>query len=375
MHRTPAVAAVIALLASPALADEPAPLPAWNDTPTKQAVVAFVEKVTDEDADTFVPAAERIAVFDNDGTLWAEQPVYFQLLFAFDRIRAMADEHPEWKDTEPFKSVIAGDDKAALGSGKEGLAKIMAASHAGMTADDFQAAARDWLSTAEHPTLKRRYVDCVYQPQLELLAYLRANGFKTFIVSGGGIDFLRVFAEDAYGIPPEQIVGTSLKAAYEVRDGVPVIVKRPEAFFIDDKEGKPVGIHQHIGRRPILAVGNSDGDFQMLEYTTTPRPRTGDDDDTTPRLGMLIHHDDADREFGYDRDAHVGKLARGLDESGERGWLVVSMKDDWGTVFPALGEAAEAAAADPQPAVTVKAAASCCAAAAARAAALLEPSR
>ncbi|MEQ8848021.1 HAD family hydrolase [Botrimarina sp.] len=308
---------------APAAAAED-PLPSWNDTPAKQAIVDFVQRVTDRSGDHFVPPAERIATFDNDGTLWAEQPAYFQLLFAFDRVRAMAGDHPEWRHEEPFKSVLAGDYRSAAASGKEGLVKVLAASHTGMTADDFRSAAKEWLATSEHPTLGRRYADCLYQPQLELLEYLRANGFKTFIVSGGGIDFLRAFAEEAYGIPPEQVVGTSIDATYEFRDGVPVIVKQPSGLFVDDKAGKPVGIYQHIGRRPILAVGNSDGDFQMLEYTTT---REG------PSLGVLVHHTDAEREFAYDRDSHVGKLDRGLDEAPQRGWVVVDMAKDWSTVF------------------------------------------
>lgn len=319
---------VLALSASAVLAH---PLPSWNDTPTKQAIVAFVEKVTTEGSPDFVPPEERIATFDNDGTLWAEQPAYFQLIFVFDRVKAMAADHPEWKDTEPFKSVLADDMKAVIASDKQGLAKLAAVTHTGMTAEAFAAAVDDWLATAKHPTLHRPYDSLIYQPQLELLAYLRDHGFKTFIVSGGGIDFMRVFAERAYSIPPEQIVGTSIDAKYELRDGVPVIVKLPSGLFVDDKEGKPVGIYQHIGRRPIIAVGNSDGDFQMLEYTTTPASKGG----SGPRLGILVHHDDAQREWAYDRDSHIGKLARGLDEAKQRGWIIVSMKDDWATVFPA----------------------------------------
>lgn len=318
-------ALLIVLLVSIARGQEQRPLPAWRDTPAKQAIIAFVESVTDEDGSNFVPPKQRIAVFDNDGCLWAEQPLYFQLLFAMDRVQQMAPDHPEWKHTEPFKSVLAGDVKQVLASGHTNVAKILAASHANKNAADFQRDVAEWLKTDKHPTLNRRYIDCVYQPQLELLAYLRENGFKTFIVSGGGIDFLRVFAEKSYGIPPEQVVGSSLKATYEIRDGVPAIIKQPEIHLVNDKEGKPVGIHQHIGRRPILAVGNSDGDFQMLEYTTA-----GDGQS----LGILIHHDDAEREFAYDRDSHIGKLNRGLDEADERGWLIVSMKDDWETIFP-----------------------------------------
>lgn len=300
-------------------------LPSWNDGPSKQAIMDFVEKTTTEGSPDFVPPAQRIAVFDNDGTLWAEQPAYFQLLFAIDRVKAMAKDHPEWQEQEPFKSAIAGDMEALLASGKEGLAKILAASHTGMTTEEFADSVRQWLDTARHPTTGKKYSEMVYKPMLELLEYLRANGYKTFIVSGGGIDFLRVFAEEVYGIPPEQVVGTSVAATYEVRDGVPVLIKQPEGLFIDDKEGKPVGIHQHIGRWPVFAAGNSDGDFQMLEYTTA-----GDG----PRFAMVVHHTDAEREWAYDRDSHIGRLERGLDEADERGWAVVDMSADWKTVFP-----------------------------------------
>ncbi|MEM1208329.1 MAG: HAD family hydrolase [Planctomycetota bacterium] len=302
------------------------PLPSWHDTEPKAAIVAFVEAVTDENADTFVSPAERIAVFDNDGCLWAEQPVYFQLLFAIDRVQAMADDHPEWQNEEPFKSALAGDMHGLAAGGKEGLAKLLAASHANLTVDEFQADVADWLATARHPTLDRPYTSLVYQPQLELLDYLRANGFKTFIVSGGGVDFVRVFSENAYGIPPEQVVGTRLEAELQQRDGVPVIVKLPAISLVDDKAGKPVGIHQHIGRRPIFAAGNSDGDLQMLQYTAA-----GDG----PSFGLLIHHTDADREFAYDRDSHVGKLDQALDAAPDYGWTVVDMANDWATVFPA----------------------------------------
>ena len=310
--------------ASPAAAAEP--LPSWNDGAARRAILRFVERVTDEASPDYVAPAERIAVFDNDGCLWAEQPVYFQLAFAFDRVKALAADHPEWRTAEPFRSVLAEDYKRAIASGKEGLAKLLAVSHTGVTADEFHATARDWLATARHPTLGRRYVDCTYQPQLELLELLRDNGFQTFIVSGGGIDFLRAFAEEAYGIPPERVVGTSVEATYELRDGEPVIVKQASGLFVDDKQGKPVGIHQHIGRRPILAVGNSDGDFQMLEYTTAG---------PGPRLGVIVHHTDAAREFAYDRESAVGRLDRALDEAAPRGWVVVDMAKDWATVFRA----------------------------------------
>jgi phosphoglycolate phosphatase-like HAD superfamily hydrolase len=302
------------------------PLPSWNDTATKQAVTAFVAKVTKEGSPDFVPVPERVAVFDNDGTLWCEQPVYVQVAFALDRVKALAEKHPEWKEKQPFKAVLEGDHKALAAAGEKGLVEIIAATHTGMTIDEFEAAVRDWIATAKHPKYQRPYTECVYQPMLELLAYLRANGFKTFIVSGGGVDFMRVFAERVYGVPPEQVVGSTGKTRYEVRDGKPVLVRLPEIDFIDDKAGKPVGIHKLIGRRPVMAFGNSDGDFEMLEYTTAGKGA---------RFGLFVHHTDAEREFAYDRKSHIGKLDRGLDEAAKRGWVVASMKDDWKTVFPA----------------------------------------
>lgn len=308
-------------LASSATAADP--LPSWNESGSKQAILDFVEKVTTEGPD-FVPVPERIAVFDNDGCLWAEQPMYFQAFYIFDRIKALAPQHPEWATEEPFASVLKGDYKGALAGGEHGLLAMAAATHAGLTADEFARSVDEWLATARHPFTGKAYTDMVYQPMLELLDYLRANGFKTFIVSGGGIDFMRPWTERVYGIPPEQVVGSSLKAAYEVRDGKPVIVKLPELDFIDDKAGKPVGIHQHIGRRPIFAAGNSDGDFEMLEWTTAGEGA---------RFGMLVHHTDAEREFAYDRESHVGKLARGLDEGPQRGWAIVDMKSDWKVVY------------------------------------------
>lgn len=310
-----------AALALPAIAADP--LPSWNEGATKQAILGFVEKVTSEGVD-FVPPAERIAVFDNDGTLWAEQPLYFQAFYLFDRVKALAPQHPEWTSEEPFASVLKGDYKSALAGGEHGLLAMAAATHAGLTSEEFSASVNDWLATAKHPFTGKAYTDMVYQPMLELLDHLRANGFKTFIVSGGGIDFMRPWTERVYGIPPEQVIGSSLKAAYEVREGKPVIVKRPELNFIDDKAGKPVGIHQHIGRRPIFAAGNSDGDFEMLEWTASGEG---------PRLGILIHHTDAEREFAYDRESHVGKLARGLDEAPQRGWSLIDMKSDWKTIY------------------------------------------
>jgi len=301
------------------------PLPSWNDTATKQALVTFVEKVTKPGSSDFVPKSERIAVFDNDGTLWSEQPMYFQAFFIFDRIRQLAPQHPEWKTREPFASVLKGDLKMALAGGERALLEMAMATHAGMTTDEFNEIVRDWIATARHPRTGKLYTEMVYQPMLELLTYLRANGFKTFIVSGGGIEFMRPWAERVYGIPPEQVVGSSIKTKYEVRDGKPVIVRLPELNFIDDKAGKPVGIRQHIGRRPIMACGNSDGDFEMLEWTTSG---------TGARFGLLVRHTDAEREWAYDRDSHIGRLSCGLDEAPKRGWLIVDMKRDWKRIFP-----------------------------------------
>jgi phosphoglycolate phosphatase-like HAD superfamily hydrolase len=300
-------------------------LPSWNDGATKERIVEFVEAVTREGGKDFVPPDDRIAVFDNDGTLWSEQPLYFQLAFALDRVKALAPRHPEWKTTEPFKSVLAGDMKGVAASGHKGVAQIVAASHAGNTSEEFEQIVKDWIATAKHPKWNRRYDELVFQPMLELLDYLRANGFKTYIVSGGGVEFIRAFAERVYGIPPEQVIGSSIKTEYQVRDGKPVIARLPEIDFVDDKEGKPVGIHKFIGRRPVMAFGNSDGDFQMLEWTTS-----GDG----ARLGAIVHHTDAEREYAYDRDSKIGQLVRGLDEADKRGWLVIDMKKDWKTIYP-----------------------------------------
>ncbi len=305
------------------------PLPSWNDGPVKQSITRFVEAVTTQGAPTFVPAAERIATFDNDGCLWAEQPMYFQLFFALDRVKALAPLHPEWKDREPFASLLRGDVKAALAGGEHAILEIVMATHADTTTEEFEALAKEWLATARHPETGRLYTDMVYQPMLEVLAYLRANGFKTFIVSGGGIEFLRVFSEKVYGIPPEQVVGSSIKTKFEMRDGRPVLMRLPEINFIDDKGGKPVGINQHIGRRPIAAFGNSDGDLQMLQWTTAG---------SGERLGCLVRHTDAEREWAYDRTSSVGRLDKALDEALARGWTVVDMKRDWKTVFRAPGE-------------------------------------
>lgn len=301
------------------------PLPSWNDGPARQSIIDFVAKVTQEGTAGYVPSSERIAVFDNDGCLWSEQPLYAQLAFAFDRVKALAPQHPEWQTQEPFASLLRGDLETVLAGGETAIAQIVMATHAGTTTEEFAQVVRDWLATARHPVTDRPYTTMVYQPMLELLGYLRANGFKTFIVSGGGIEFMRPWTEAVYGIPPEQVVGSSIKTRYEVRDGKSVLVRLPELNFIDDKAGKPVGINQHIGRRPIFAAGNSDGDFEMLEWTTAG---------AGPRFGLIVHHDDAGREVAYDRKSHIGRLDRGLDEAGKRGWVLVSMKNDWRTVYP-----------------------------------------
>ena len=319
------VACAASLMGVPAYGQQD-PLPSWNDTQPKQAIVAFVDKVTDPGSPDFVPVPDRIATFDNDGCLWAEQPLYFQAIFIFERIQQMAADHPEWEDTEPYASVLRGDWKAALAGGEQALVEMVMATHAGMTTDEFSEIVIQWLATARHPQTGRPYTEMVYQPMLELLAYLRANGFKTFIVSGGGIEFMRPWAEQVYGVPPEQVVGSSIRTSYEIRDGEPVLVRLPEVNFINDKVGKPVGINQHIGRRPLMAFGNSDGDFQMLEWTTAGEG---------PRFGLLVHHTDGEREWAYDRESHVGRLDRGLDQGPERGWTIVSMKDDWKVIFPA----------------------------------------
>ena len=323
MKQTLATLIASVLLAAHAFAGDP--LPSWADTAPKQAITNFVEKVTKEGSSDFVPPSERIAVFDNDGTLWAEQPMYFQAFFIFDRIKQLAPQHPEWKEKEPFASVLRGDVKTALSGGEHALLEMAMATHAGMTTDEFENVVTDWITTAKHPTTGKLYTGMIYQPMLELLTYLRANGFKAFIVSGGGIEFMRPWAEKVYGIPPEQVIGSSIKTRFEVRDGKPVIVRLPELNFIDDKAGKPAAIQHHIGRRPIFAVGNSDGDFEMLEWTTSGKGA---------RFGLLLHHTDAEREWAYDRDSHIGKLAKGLDEAKSRIWTVTSMKDDWKAIYP-----------------------------------------
>jgi phosphoglycolate phosphatase-like HAD superfamily hydrolase len=301
------------------------PLPSWNEGANKQAILNFVTSVTTEGGDGFVPVDERIAVFDNDGTLWCEQPLYFQGFFAFDRVKALAPEHPEWKEQEPFKAILANDLPGVAAAGEKGLLSVIAATHSGMTTDEFSRLVSEWMKTAQHPRFKRPYNQCIYQPMLELLAYLRSKEFKTFIVSGGGIEFMRPWTETTYGIPPQQVVGSSGKLKFEFRDGQPVLLKLPEVEFIDDKAGKPVGIQKFIGRRPIAAFGNSDGDLEMLQWTTS-----GDG----LRFGLIVHHTDGEREYKYDRDSSVGRLDKALDAAKTSGWTVVSMKDDWREIFP-----------------------------------------
>lgn len=301
-------------------------LSSWNEGPAKAAILEFVGKVTKQGSPDFVPPPERIATFDNDGTLWAEQPMYFQLLFTLDRIKALAPRHPEWVGKEPFASLLKGDVKAALAGGDKALLELVMATHADMTTEAFEAIVKDWIATARHSKTKKLYSEMVYQPMLELLAYLRANGFKTFIVSGGGIEFMRPWAEKVYGVPPEQVIGSSIKTKYALRNGKPALVRLPEVNFIDDKEGKPVGINQHIGRRPIAAFGNSDGDLQMLQWTTAGEGA---------RFALYVHHTDGEREWAYDRNSKVGRLDKGLDEARAKGWTVVDMKQDWKVIFPA----------------------------------------
>jgi phosphoglycolate phosphatase-like HAD superfamily hydrolase len=301
-------------------------LPSWNDGTVKKSIAEFVARVTTQGGPDFVPVPERIATFDNDGTLWTEQPYYFQLAFALDRIKTMAPQHPEWKDKQPFKALLEGDKKAFAAAGKDGQLKVVAVTHAGMTTEDFTKAVIDWIETARHPRFNRPYTELVYQPMLELLAYLRANGFKTFIVSGGGIEFMRPWTERVYGIPPEQVVGSSGVVKFQIgADGRPELLKLAKIEFVDDGPGKPAGINRFIGRRPIFAFGNSDGDLQMLQWTMAGQGA---------RFAGLVHHTDAEREYAYDRESKVGKLDKALDEATAKGWAVVDMKRDWKAVFP-----------------------------------------
>ncbi|WP_390894602.1 HAD family hydrolase [Bradyrhizobium diazoefficiens] len=301
------------------------PLPSWNEAPTKASIVDFVARVTENGGPYFVPPDQRIATFDNDGTLWIEQPMYVQLAFALDRVKVLAPMHPEWKDKQPFAAVLNGDLKALAAFGEKGVAELLAVTHAGMTTAEFEKIVTDWLATARDGRFKRPYTELVYQPMLELLAYLRTNGFKTFIVSGGGVEFMRPWTEAIYGVPPEQVVGSSIKTRYEMRDSTPGLFRLPDIDFIDDKAGKPIGINSHIGRRPIAAFGNSDGDLEMLQWATLGT--------SGARFGLIVHHTDAEREYAYDRQSHFGKLDVALDAAALNRWTVVDMKNDWKSIF------------------------------------------
>jgi haloacid dehalogenase-like hydrolase len=300
-------------------------LPSWNDGPARTAIIRFVSAVTTQGGPDFVPVDQRIAVFDNDGTLWAEQPMYVQLAFILDRVKALAPQNPSWSTTQPYKAVLDGDMQALAATGEKGLVELMAVTHAGMTSDEFAKIVTDWLATARHPRFKRPYTEVVYQPMVELLAHLRANGFKTFIASGGGIEFMRPWSERVYGIPPEQVIGSSIKTRFQMKDGAPTLFRLPDINFVDDKVGKPVGINQHIGRRPIAAFGNSDGDLEMLQWTTLGA--------RAPRFGLIVHHTDAEREYAYDRKSHFGKLDQALDAAAVNKWTVADMKNDWKRIF------------------------------------------
>jgi phosphoserine phosphatase len=315
----------ISLISTSFANSETDPLPSWNDGAAKQNILKFVAEVTKNGGTNFVPPEERIATFDNDGTLWTEQPMYSQLAFALDRVKALAPQHPEWKTQQPFQSVLANDMKGIVASGEKGLIQLVMATHAGMTTDEFSMLVKNWLETSRHPKFQKKYDELIYQPMLELLSYLRNNGFKTYITSGGGVEFLRTFSQRVYGIPPEQVIGSSIKTKFEIRDGTPILLRLPEFNFIDDKEGKPIGINHFIGRRPIAAFGNSDGDLQMLQWTSAGNGL---------RFGLIVHHTDVKREYSYDRQSSVGKLDKALDEAQSRGWTVVDMKKDWKVIFP-----------------------------------------
>jgi hypothetical protein len=314
----------LGILSNVAVGDQD-PLPTWNEGTAKQSIIDFVNRVTQSGSPDFVEPEQRIATFDNDGTLWSEQPMYFQLFFAIDRVKALAPQNPAWKTQQPFQAVLENDMQALAASGEKGLLELVMATHAGMTTTEFEQIVKDWLSAAKHPRFKRAFTDLIYQPMLEVLAYLRANNFKTFIVSGGGIEFMRPWTEGVYGIPPEQVVGSSIKTKFEMRNGHPVLVRLPEINFIDDKAGKPVGIHQHIGRRPIAAFGNSDGDLQMLQWTAAGKGA---------RLMLIVRHTDAEREWAYDRKSKIGRLDQALDEAFTNGWTVVDMRQDWKIIYP-----------------------------------------
>ncbi|NNF46872.1 MAG: haloacid dehalogenase-like hydrolase [Desulfofustis sp.] len=315
---------VILILSSIIAANASDPLPSWNEGKTKKEIISFVNDVSDENNPDYIKSSERIAVFDNDGTLWAEKPLYFQIFFALDRIKALAPEHPEWNEKQPFKAVLENDLKTVLAGGHKAILELIMASHTGNTTEEFAQTVKDWIATAKHPETGKLLTEMVFLPMLELLDYLRAHQFKTFIISGGGIEFMRPWAEEVYGIPPEQVVGSNVKTKFELRNGTPVLVRLPELNFYNDKEGKPVAINQHIGRRPIAAFGNSDGDLQMLQWTAAGSGRS---------LCMYVHHTDSEREWAYDRESSIGRLDKGLDEAKKRGWSIADMKRDWKHIF------------------------------------------
>ncbi len=323
-----AFAILIVISCAPTLEEETAitdPLPSWNEGETKNSIISFVNEVTDPGSAHFIEVADRIATFDNDGNLWSEQPAYFQLFFAIDRVKLLADQHPEWKTQQPFKAVLEDDLKTLASFGVQGIIELVMATHANISTEEFESVVKQWLATALHPRFKRPYTQLVYQPMLELLEYLRSKDFKTFIVSGGGIEFMRPWVEEVYGIPRDQVVGSSIKTEFTYQDGNPVIMRLPELDFIDDKAGKPVGIHRFIGRKPVFASGNSDGDLQMLQWTAS-----GDG----LRFMLYLHHTDGEREWAYDRESHIGRLDKGLDEANKKGWTVIDMKEDWKLIYP-----------------------------------------
>ncbi len=301
------------------------PLPSWNDTSTKKEIIAYISVVTDKNHPDFIPVKDRIATFDNDGNLWSEQPAYFQLFFAIDRVKAMADNHPEWKTTQPFKAVLEGDMKELAKQGEHGLVKLIMATHSGNTIEEFDTYVKNWIATAKHPTKNVTYDQLVYQPMLELLRYLRANDFKTYVVSGGGVDFMRAFVTEIYGIPEEQILGSRIKTKFVYNDGDPKIIRLPELDFIDDKEGKPLNIQKIIGKKPVFSSGNSDGDLQMMQWTASNKHKN---------FMLYVHHTDSIREWAYDRNSHIGKLDKGLDQAKKDGWTVIDMKNDWKVIYP-----------------------------------------
>lgn len=325
MRRFLHVPAIICALALSTVSALCSPLASWNDGAAKSAVESFVQRVTDPGSKDFVPPEQRVAVFDNDGTLWVEQPMYTQLAFALARIKELAPQHPEWQSNPVLKAAIDGDMKTLAASGEKGLLELVMATHAGMSPGEFQAIVTDWLAKAEHPRFRKKYTELVYQPMLELLSYLRENGFTTYIVSGGGIEFMRPWSDEVYGVLPAQVIGSSIKTRFEMVDGKPTLVRLPEVNFVDDGTGKPVGINQHVGQRPIAAFGNSDGDLQMLQWTTAGEG---------PRLGMIVHHTDAEREYAYDRASAFGRLDKAMDMAPAEGWVLIDMKNDWKTIFP-----------------------------------------